>query len=50
MNTIKVRIPQRLYEKIIAELYNNKLYRHLGVTKTIELLRREGKYIPNTRK
>jgi hypothetical protein len=47
-NSILAQVLEDLEEEVISYYYNNLLYRHLGITQTIELIKRHHKF-PNTR-
>ena len=47
-NSILAQVLEDLEEEVINYYYNNLLYRHLGITQIIELIKRHYKF-PNMR-
>ena len=45
-NSIPAQVLKDIEEKVISYYYKNPLYRHLGITQTIELIKRYYKF-PN---
>ena len=39
-------VPEELEQKVISSYYNNPLHKHLGITRTIELIKRHYEF-PN---
>jgi hypothetical protein len=44
-NSIPAQVPKDLEEEVISRYYNNLLYRHPGITQTIELIKRYYKFL-----
>ena len=44
-NSILAQVLEDLEEEVISYYYNNLLYRHLGITQTIELIKRHYKFL-----
>jgi hypothetical protein len=44
-NSILAQVLEDLEEEVISHYYNNLLYRHLGITQTIELIKRYYKFL-----
>jgi hypothetical protein len=44
-NSILAQVLEDLEKEVISCYYNNLLYRHLGITQTIELIKRHHKFL-----
>jgi hypothetical protein len=44
-NSILAQVVEDLEEEVISYYYNNLLYRHLGITQTIEVIKRHYKFL-----
>jgi hypothetical protein len=44
-DSIPAQVPEDLEEEVISRYHNNLLHRHLGITRTIELIKRHHKFL-----